>query len=314
MRRNRTFFLCLIIAVSFFLVVIGNRHTEAVGGLDLFHTEKSNGGSGTFFEKVGALIFSSEKADSSQNGLFHAEKVHSKDGAIIEQKAPGVGGTLFPAENVQDLAKIGAVLEAEDILLQDWSFYAREHVTGFTSEKEVKEYADRLQRKFSDWDWTVKKTDQFWELTAVSPTSQHHNEMLQIMATHTKQPIDAYIVYRVSGKAWNESQQAFFTTDEFKNKLSGIFRGKPTVFSCMKGVVSDKIDTALPKKMNQLLTSFKAKEMESLKEETFLSVSAASPMFSHSIEGMNLQIGARSEGLGEGTTIIVGTPIITIEY
>ncbi|WP_066389389.1 YwmB family TATA-box binding protein [Neobacillus mesonae] len=312
MKRNRTFFLCLITVI--FLVVIGNQQIEAVGGLDLFQGEKVSAEGETFLEKAGALIFSGEKADSSKNGLFPAEKVRSKDGAIYENKAPGVGGTLFPAEDVQDLAKIGAVLEAEDILLQDWSFYAREHLTGFSSEKEVQEYANRLQRKFPDWEWSVKESDQSWELTAVSPTSEHHKEMLQIMATHTKQPIDAYIVYRVSGKVWNKSSQAFFTTDEFKNKLSGIFRGKPTVFSCMKGVVSDKIDTALSKTVHKLVTNFNANEIESLKEEKFMSVTAASPMFSHSIEGMNLQIGARSEGLGLGTTIIVGTPIITIEY
>ena len=31
-------------------------------------------------------------------------------------------------------------------------------------------------------------------------------------------------------------------------------------------------------------------------------------------KNMNLQIGIRSEGLGAKTTIVVGTPIITIEY
>jgi len=49
-----------------------------------------------------------------------------------------------------------------------------------------------------------------------------------------------------------------------------------------------------------------------------MSVSANSPMFTGSIENqrdnMNLQIGIRSERLGGKTTIVVGTPIITIEY
>jgi hypothetical protein len=86
----------------------------------------------------------------------------------------------------------------------------------------------------------------------------------------------------------------------------------------MKGTVGDKMDTALPKTANHLLSVFKAKEIEALKEETFMSVSANSPMFKGSIDdqrdNMNLQIGIRSEGLGGKTTIVVGTPIITIEY
>ena len=83
----------------------------------------------------------------------------------------------------------------------------------------------------------------------------------------------------------------------------------------MKGSISDKIDMALPTVANDLLKSFDGKKIEALKEETFMSVSANSPMFSDSIaRDMNLQIGIRSEGLGAKTTVVVGTPIITIEY
>jgi hypothetical protein len=86
----------------------------------------------------------------------------------------------------------------------------------------------------------------------------------------------------------------------------------------MKGTVGDKMNEALPKTANHLLSVFNATEIEALKEETFMSVSAKSPLFTGSIENqrdnMNLQIGIRSEGLGAKTTIVVGTPIITIEY
>jgi hypothetical protein len=263
MKRNGKIFLGVIIIISFILVVIGNRTTEAYSGL----------------------------IDS-----------------------------VFPKEvaGAQDLAKIGSVLQAEDILLNEWSFYAREHLIDMKSEQEVQEYAEKLQQRFPDWEWSVKNTSQKWEVTAISPAGKHHNEMLQIMATHTKQPVNAYIVYSVSGKEWNKKAEAFFTTNQFKNRLANIFRGKPTVFSCMKGIVSDKIETALPTTVSKLLSVFNAKEIEALKEETFMSVSAKSPIFSDSIENqkdnMNLQIGIRSEGLGAKTTIVVGTPIITFEY
>ncbi|NRD77156.1 YwmB family TATA-box binding protein [Bacillus sp. BRMEA1] len=236
-----------------------------------------------------------------------------------KEKADEVGSSLFQADsNSHDLAKIGDVFQAEHILLDQWTFYAREQLTGLKSEKEVKEYAKRLQRKFPDWNWTVTNTSEKWEMTAVSPTSKHHNEMLQILATHRKQPTNAYIVYSVSGKEWNKTEKAFFTSKQFENRLTDIFREKPTVFSCMKGIVSDKIDTALSNTVNHFLAIFKAKKIEALQEKSFMSVSASSPMFSDSIEtkenNMNLQIGLRSEGLGSRTTIVVGTPIITIEY
>jgi hypothetical protein len=217
-----------------------------------------------------------------------------------------------------DLVKIGSIFQTENILLNEWSLYAREHLVDLKSAKELEVYADKLQKKFPDWTWTVENTSQKWEVTAVSPTSKHHKEMLQLMATHTKQPVNAYIVYRVSGKEWNKETNSFFTSEEFKNRLSDIFREKPTFFSCMKGEVSDKMDTALPTRASHILSGFKAKEIEALKEDNFMSVSAFSPLFSDSIENekksMNLQIGIRSEGLGAKTTVVIGTPIITIEY
>jgi len=296
MKRNGKLFLYMISILSVILVVIGNRTTEAKGVLDFFRAEQGIG--------AGKELF--RKADMGNVG---AASVNAKNNA---------GGSLsiFP-EGTGDLAKIGAVLQADDILLTDWSFYAREHVTGMESEREVQEYARKLQEKFPDWEWSVTNTSQKWEVTAISPT-KHHKEMLQIMATHTKQPVHAYIVYSVNGKGWNKADEAYFTSDELKNRLSDIFREKPTVFSCMMGVFNDKIVKALPVTVGSLLSSFDAKEIEALKEETFMSVSASSSMFSGFIDqrknNMNLQIGVRSEGLGAKTTIVVGTPIITIEY
>jgi hypothetical protein len=228
------------------------------------------------------------------------------------------GGIRSIFQKEMDLTKIGSILQSENILLDDWTFYAREQIAGLKSEQEVKEYAKELQTKFPDWKWSVKSTSQKWEMTAVSPTSKYHREKLQIMTTHTKQPVNAYIVYSITGREWNKTTEAFFTTRHFKTRLTDIFRGKPTIFSCMKGTVGDKMNEALPKTAKHLLSVFNATEIEALKEETFMSVSAKSPLFTGSIENqrdnMNLQIGIRSEGLGAKTTIVVGTPIITIEY
>jgi hypothetical protein len=226
-----------------------------------------------------------------------------------------LGSRLTAASSEPDLVKIADAFQTEDILLEEWSYYAREHLVDLTTQKEVQEYVKELKQKFPDWDWSTSQTSEKWEVTAVSPTSKHHTEMLQIMATHTKQPVNAYIVYRVSGNEWNKEMESFFTKDQVKNRLSDIFRGNPTVFSGMKGSISDKMDKAVPTITSDLMEIFDAKEIEALKEDNFMSVSANSPIFSDSIaRDMNLQIGIRSEGLGAKTTIVVGTPIITIEY
>ncbi|WP_342043052.1 YwmB family TATA-box binding protein [Bacillus sp. OTU2372] len=288
MKRHSMNFLYMITIVCFILVAMGNRTTEAMGG-----------------QKAGKGFFSLEEIGHVGSNLLKAEKGNGSDSSILPKGA-------------DDLAKIGSVLQAEHILLDDWSFYAREHVTGMKSVEEVQEYAKKLQQKFPDWKWSVTNTSQKWQVTAVSPTSKHHQETLQLMSSHTKQTVDAYIVYSVRGNEWNKTTEGFFTTKTFRNRLSDIFRGKPTVFSCMKGVFSDKIDTALAKKADRIMSGFNAREIEALKEENFMSVSASSPIFTgsidHKLHNMNIQIGLRSEGLGSKTTIVVGTPIITIEY
>jgi hypothetical protein len=229
-----------------------------------------------------------------------------------------MGHQTTQADSGVDLVKIGSIFQKEKISQSEWSLYAREYLVDLKSEAELQQYAKELQQKFPQWNWIVSNSSQKWEVTAVSPSPKHHQEMLQIMTTHTKQPSSAYIVYRVSGKEWNKSAESFFTTGSFKQRLTDIFRGKPTLFACMKGEVSGRIDTVLPKTVSHLLSVFHAKKIEALEEDTFMSVSAFSPMFTNSIEEthdhMNLQIGIRSEGLGAKTTIVVGTPIITIEY
>ena len=70
--------------------------------------------------------------------------------------------------------------------------------------------------------------------------------------------------------------------------------------------------------VNPLLQAFQAQEIESLKEDSFISTTAYSPLFGETIQTMtdemNLQLGVRKQGLGGKTTIVVGTPIITVEY
>src|SRR4051812_1637787 len=130
-----------------------------------------------------------------------------------------LGSRLTAAGGDVDLVEIASVFQTEDILLEEWSFYAREHLVDMNTEKEVQEYVKELQQKFPDWDWSTSETSDKWEVSAVSPTSKHHTEMLQVMATHTKQPVNAYIVYRVNGDEWNKEMESFFTDEPLKSRL-----------------------------------------------------------------------------------------------
>ena len=71
--------------------------------------------------------------------------------------------------------------------------------------------------------------------------------------------------------------------------------------------------------LHRLLQAFQAKEMEIVKrEDSFIDNSLFTIVLEDDSNGeteeMNLQLGLRKQGMGGKTTIVVGTPIITIEY
>lgn len=219
------------------------------------------------------------------------------------------------AEGSQDLLKIAAIFQDENILINEWSLYAREKVENLNSSDEVSDYVEKLKQKHTEWDWTSKTSKDHVETAAVLKSGSR-TEIIKILSTPTAGEFQTYVIYEVKGHKFGPEAEKQLP-ELFESRLSDIFRGNVTVFSCLKGEFSVKIDETLPK-MEQLLDSFQAKEIESLKEENFIAASAYSTMFTNEIdtkEGqMNLQIGMRSQGLGAKTTLVVGTPILTIEY
>lgn len=219
--------------------------------------------------------------------------------------------------NKNELMSIASVLEEEQVSIQEWAVHSREHLTSFTNKEDVQQFQAKLMKDFPNWDWTIHHDNGKWEAIATQ-TSNDITETIQIMATLTNEQFHSYLIYEVKGTKWNEQMIGFFQ-NKWNTRLSAIFRGNPTTFSCMKADISDKIETSLGEtEVNHWLKAFEAKEIESLHESAFVSISASSPLFAETIqtkdEKMNLQLAIRSNGLGAKTTLVVGTPIITIEY
>lgn len=215
-----------------------------------------------------------------------------------------------------DLMTLVEEINGENIIINGWSLHAREKLESFQNQKEIEKYVATLQNQFSDWKWSVSSDQNHWEASAIQSTEKK-TERITILSTLKNGNPDSYILYEVKGKEWGNTNKQFLK-NVLPNRLSDIFRGKATIFSCIKGEFNDNMETSLPNTVNKLLKAYGAKEIEGLKEETFISISAFSPLFEHSIstsdEDINLQIGLRNKGLGSVTTFVVGTPIITIEY
>lgn len=228
------------------------------------------------------------------------------------------GNKTIVAKNGLDLIKISTALEGENILITEWSLHAREKVDNFQNVKEVIRYSDELKEKFPNWDWSIHSDSKQWKATATNQTTDGHRENIQILTTLTNKKLQTYIIYEAKSENNLNKGSEKELEKELSKRLSDIFRGNATIFSCIKGEFNDKINKSLPSTVKKLLNNFKATEIEALKEDSFISTSAYSPLFADTItsneKDINLQLGIRTQGLGGKTTIVVGTPIITIEY
>lgn len=221
------------------------------------------------------------------------------------------------ANEEKDLLTLVSVLHDENIPIIGWSLHAREKVDSFQSEEEIEKYIKVLKEKFPNWNWKVHSDTDQWEVIATKESSGKTEEKIQILSTHTKTNPQTYILYEAKGENFNKENEQFIR-EELTGTLSDIFRGNTTIFSCITGEFNGKINSSLPLIVNNLLKAFQAKEIESIREQGFISTTAHSPLFAEDLtnknKDMNLQIGMRNHGLGAKTTLVVGTPIITIEY
>ncbi|MED3549397.1 YwmB family TATA-box binding protein [Cytobacillus praedii] len=226
-----------------------------------------------------------------------------------------LGNKTTVADGELDLLKIASVLQDENILISEWSLHAREKME-MLDEAEIKKYTEELQQQFPNWEWSVQSSVGHSEAVAVLK-HESKTETIKILSTPIKDQYQTYVIYEVKGQGWNQKVEENLP-NRIADRITDIFRGNATTFSCIKGEFNDKIDKTLPLEIKHLLAVFKAKEVEALKEDAFISSSAYSTMFSESVEAgekeMNVQLGIRNQGMGGKTTIVVGTPIITIEY
>jgi TATA-box binding len=216
------------------------------------------------------------------------------------------------AEIESNISRIADGMEAQGVQVDEWSLYAKKNVDRKTI-NEVKQMAGQYRQ----FNWTFEEDgDVFKAIGYFENKKEKITEKLQILTTLTNDYSHAYILYGVKGVG---VQSGWESADEYFGKRSfDIFQENVTTFACMSGSLDDKINLSLVQKSKQLLKEFKASPIENLQEQDFLSVSAKTPLWEDFIptnnDEMNIQIALRTDGMGDKTTVVIGTPIITSEY
>ncbi|WP_108668881.1 YwmB family TATA-box binding protein [Peribacillus acanthi] len=223
------------------------------------------------------------------------------------------GNSKTEANSSTDFMKLVEVLQSENVSIQEWSILARGQADILRTKESLVNYVSSLKEKLPHIEWEITEDKNGWKAIGLSQQSGI-KEKLEIMTTPKNSQENSYILYEVTGNAQLVELQHL--NKDYKNRIKDIFRQNPTIFTCIKGEINDTLAKVLSSKVDSILEGFQAKEVESLREENFVSVSAHSPLFTQFLneEQLNLQIAMRTQGMGGRTTIVVGTPIITFEY
>lgn len=232
-------------------------------------------------------------------------------------------GEATSEEPFQELEKILEVMDKHKIELKDWSLYSREHLNSWNTNGEYENEFHELIEKTKEFDWQPLLNDDLkGQKKAVGSLTHQDFDVTEtltyIIYPHNEQ-LHSYLIYDIHGtkkladNEWKSISPVLFS------RLEDLFTHNTKIFTCASGIGSDKLNFGLITQADTLLAEFSAETIESLKEETFISISAYTNTWNNAIatndQQMNLQVAIRAiEGLGGKTTVTIGTPIITTEY
>ncbi|WP_042350979.1 YwmB family TATA-box binding protein [Bacillus massiliigorillae] len=222
--------------------------------------------------------------------------------------------TIEANSDSMDLDQMSQVLEnKDDVKIEEWSVTAREATTFITTERQFLLELRELKTKLPSFTWNVMKSSTKYIAVGMRDESDFH-ESITLSSTLSSQN-ESYITYEIKGNTlkgnWKQN-----VSNLLNSRKKIVFNQNTTFFTCIKGSFNDTIDKVLTSVSKKWMESFHAREVESLQEENFISITAQSSLFKQTdvSKHYNFQLAMRNDGMGARTTFVIGTPIITFEY
>ncbi|WP_420867118.1 YwmB family TATA-box binding protein [Bacillus nitratireducens] len=212
---------------------------------------------------------------------------------------------MKPISDEQKMESMIATLEKNDAKVERWSWLARETKT-ISNIHTFQKLLNDVKEKANIESWELEQSPDGYKATSYKKSSSYEE---RVVVTWTKENTkeNTFIIFEVSGAKWDP---------KYVQKMNKIFNEKPTIYTCVQGVLNDKIEGVLQNKTNQVLKDLSARAIEQTEERAFVSVSAYNKKWNDALsinrEKINVQIAIRSTDNKD--TIVVGTPIITSEY
>ncbi|MCP1166367.1 hypothetical protein CON07_10360 [Bacillus sp. AFS094611] len=212
---------------------------------------------------------------------------------------------MKPVSDEQKMESMIASLEKNDAKVEKWSWLARETKT-ISNIHTFQKLLNDVKDKANIQKWELEQSPDGYKATSYKKFSSYEERVVVTWSKeNTKE--NTFIIFEVSGAKWDP---------KYIQKTNKIFSEKPIIYTCVQGVLNDKIEGVLQNKTNQVLKDLSARAIEQIEERAFVSVSAYNKKWDDALstnrEKINVQIAIRSTNNKD--TIVVGTPIITSEY
>lgn len=212
---------------------------------------------------------------------------------------------MKPISDEQKMESMIKALEKNDAKVEKWSWLARETKT-ISNIHTFQKLLNDVKEKANIQKWEVEQSPDGYKATSYKKLSSYEERVVVTWSKeNTKE--NTFIIFEVSGAKWDP---------KYVRNMNKIFSEKPIIYTCVQGVLNDKIEGVLQNKTNQVLKDLSARAIEQIEERAFVSVSAYNKKWDDALstnrEKINVQIAIRSTDNKD--TIVVGTPIITSEY
>ncbi|MCR6466487.1 YwmB family TATA-box binding protein [Bacillus paranthracis] len=212
---------------------------------------------------------------------------------------------MKPISHEQKMENMIAAVEKNDAKVEKWSWLARETKT-ISNIHTFQKLLNDVKDKANIQKWELEQSPDGYKATSYKKFSSYEERVVVTWSKeNTKE--NTFIIFEVSGAKWDP---------KYIQKTNKIFSEKPIIYTCVQGVLNDKIEGVLQNKTNQVLKDLSARAIEQIEERAFVSVSAYNKKWDDALstnrEKINVQIAIRSTDNKD--TIVVGTPIITSEY
>lgn len=212
---------------------------------------------------------------------------------------------MKPISDEKKMESMIASLEKNDAKVEKWSWLARETKT-ISNIHTFQKLLNDVKGKANIQKWELEQSPDGYKATSYKKFSSYEERVVVTWSKeNTKE--NTFIIFEVSGAKWDP---------KYIQKTNKIFSEKPIIYTCVQGVLNDKIEGVLQNKTNQVLKDLSARAIEQIEERAFVSVSAYNKKWDDALstnrEKINVQIAIRSTDNKD--TIVVGTPIITSEY